>query len=178
MKRYAAGIAIGVALTVTVGVFSCEPPEALEYTRVVVKEIEVHDTTVQFIERIVYREVEPELIAVELEGAEDVVEDFCHPDTVVKIVQGDTVRVPSPSYALWNAVKTKPGWFWQRDLVSLYGPNSNGDLVETRFRAYPGWQVATGSRTLIQESRWGAVRPVLEFIVPLAIGWGAHEVFR
>ena len=179
MSRYLMGALLGAALTLTVMAWSCEAPEPLKYTEMVVREIKSKpDTVVQFVERIVYREVQPTLVATQVAGAEDVVSDFCHPDTVVEVIEGDTVYVPAPSYQLWNAVQTKPGWFWGKDRVTLYGPKSNGDLVETQFNAWPGWQAATGSRTLIQEPRWGWARPTLEFLLPLLGGYAIHEVIR
>ena len=146
-------------------------PEPVEYTNVIVREIKEPDTVRTFIDRIVYRDRQPELVATEPGGATDVVEDFCKPDTVVQVIEGDTIYVPADTvYLLRSVVHYDKFWFWQRDGVGLFGPTSAGDLREMRFESWPGWSVRTDPELLFREPRFGLLRELSKQVPSILAG--------
>jgi hypothetical protein len=180
VKSFFTGIAVG--LTLMFGVArACEgpPPAPLVYTEFVVDTIvNEPDTVVQFVERIVYREVEPEYVATQPGGAEDRVEEFCTPDTVVEIVQGDTVYVKVPTLFVASAVRTTDPWLWGRQDVTVYGFDNAGDRREYAYHSFPGWQFATGNGVTFQEPRLGSVKRLFRIAVPFILGFATNEVIR
>ena len=169
-----------LALIIGAGLmYTCGPePEPLKYTEIRVDTIIGEPDTVRtFVDRIVYREREPEITVVQPGGGNEIVEDFCKPDTVQTIVQGDTIWAPADTVYLLRSVIHDPGWFLKRDNITLFGPTSVGDLQEMRFRSYPGWTVRTGNDVLFREPRFGWFRPVVEGITYIGIGYLAGRIF-
>jgi hypothetical protein len=153
-------------------------PEIFPYRDIIVKEIQGEPVVERtFVDRIVYRDRQPDLVATEPEGGTDVVEDFCHPDTVLRVVKGDTVWVQADTVYLLRSVVHDPGWFFQRDRVRIYGPTSTGDLREMRFRTYPGWSVRTDPELIFREPRLGWMREAVEALAFLWLGRVSAEVF-
>jgi hypothetical protein len=175
MKSFALGLGVGLVMMFGVAK-ACEGPipEPLKYTVFQVDTIVSEpDTVVQFVERIVYREVEPEYVATQEGGATDRVEEFCSPDTVVEVVQGDTVYVETPTQFVVTAVDTDAPWLWGRESVGIYGFDNAGDRREYSFRGYPGWQFATGSDVLFQEPRFGLLKNIFKIAAPFTAGYFA-----
>jgi hypothetical protein len=180
MKNFFAGMIVGTALLFGIGK-ACEgpPPAPLVYTEFRVDTIMSEpDTIIQFRERIVYREIEPEYVATQEGGAEDRVEEFCKPDTVVQIVQGDTVYVEKPTLFVASAVRTTDPWLWGRQDVTIYGFDNIGDRREYAYSSYPGWQFATGNGVTFQEPRWGAFKIAFRVLTPFIAGYLTNEVIR
>ena len=152
-------------------------PEPITYTRIVVDTI-IGEPVVErtFVDRIVYVDREPALVATQPGGGEDVVEDFCHPDTV-QVVLGDTVWVPSDTVFLMRSVVEDPGWFFGRSDITIFGPTSVGDLQEMRFRSYPGWSVRTHPELIFREPRFGWLRPAIEAAAYIGLGYFGGKVF-
>jgi len=186
MKDKLIYLALGVlAGAVLFFVFGPKPsPEV--YTEYIVHEIQGEpQVEIRWREKIVYRDREPEVTVTQPGGAEDTVEDFCRPDTVRQIIhdtvtgQTDTVYVARDSMLLLRSGKMEDGWFpWNRDLYVLYGVMSNGDLTETRFRSYPGWQWTTdGPRIVWRESRFGWIKPTLPYMGVAGLFYLAGSVF-
>jgi len=153
-------------------------PDPVEYTNVVVREIKGEPDTVRtIVDRIVYREREPDLTVTQPGGGQDVVNDFCRPDTVVQVTQGDTVWVQADTVYLLRSVVNHPGWFLQRDQIITVGPTSAGDLREMRFRSYPGWSIRTAPEVLFREPRFGLVRQLLEAGIYVGLGYTIGRIF-
>ena len=111
-----------------------------DYDRIIVHEIKGEPDTVRtFVDRIVYRDRQPEVVVTQPGGGIEIVEQFCR-DTLV-ITATDTVVVRVTPTFLMRSVATDAGWFWQKDRVRLYGPvNTTGDLLEIRYVTWPGWR--------------------------------------
>jgi len=178
MVRYI-GIAVISMFVAIVGYKLIAPtPEPVTYTEFRVDTIYGEPDTVRtFVDRIVYRDREPEVIVEQPGGGEDVVEDFCHPDTVIQVVEGDTIWTPADTVYLLRSVVDHPGWFLQRDQITVYGPTSVGDLREMRFRSYPGWSLRTDPEVLFREPRFGLVRQLIEAGIYIGIGYLGGKVF-
>jgi len=136
------------------------------------------DTIRTFVDRIVYRDREPEVAITQPSGATDVVEDFCRPDTVVEVVRGDTVWAPADTVYLLRSVVHDPGWFFQRDNITLFGPTSVGGLQELRFHSYPGWSVRTHPDLIFREPRFGWFRELVEAGVYVGLGYLGGRIIR
>ena len=162
MARY---IPIILALFIGVGVaWALKPsPEPITYTNIRVDTIIGEPDTVRtFVDRIVYREREPELTVVQPEGAEDEVSAFCRPDTVMVVTDADTIWIPADTVYLVRSVVHDPSWFFGKDRITVFGPTSVGDLREMRFTSYPGWSLRTTPETLFREPRFGLLRQIIE----------------
>lgn len=179
MKRLGLGVLVGIILAVAATRLLAGPPQVIKYTEFQVDTIYTEpDTVVQWRERIVYREAEPNFVATQPGGAADRVEAFCHPDTVVQVVQGDTVFVPAPNLFVVSAVDTDPSLLFGRDHISIYGFDNAGNRREYDYTSWPGWQFAAGQDILFQEPRFGWVRSGLRIAVPLVTGWFLNDLIR
>ena len=153
-------------------------PDPIIYREVIVDTIYGEPDTVRtFVDRIVYVEKEPELIVTDPDGGEDLVEDFCHPDTVLEVVEGDTVYLPQDTVYLVRSVVHKPGWLLGRDQITFYGPTSVGSLQEVRFKSYGGWSFRSDPEILFREPRFGFLRQVVEAGVYIGLGYLGGKVF-
>ena len=140
--------------------------ESYDYDRIIVHEIKgepVVKTERTVVDRIVYRDREPDLVVTQPSGGEATVEDFCHPDTVVQVVDGDTVWVHADTVYLLRSVDTDAGWFWAKDRVRVFGPTSTGDLLSMQWRTWPGWSVRTDPDLIFREPRLGWIKPIVEY---------------
>lgn len=168
----------GALVVFLVGLLWLSGQEPEVYREIVVKEIRGEPDTIRtFVDRVVYREVEPEIIIREPEGGRETQEAFCEPDTVIQIIEGDTVWLPQDTVFLVRSVDHRPGWFLQKDQVILFGPTSIGDLSEVRFKAYPGWSVRTHPEMIIREPRIGIFREILEAGVYGLAGYALGKAF-
>jgi len=171
-------LVVGAVVAVLGGMLWLSGQEAEVYREIVVREIKGEPDTVRtFVDRVVYRDREPELVAVEPGGGEDVVEDFCRPDTVVQVLQGDTVWVAQDTVFLMRSVVHDAGWFFARDNIRVYGPTSAGDLREMRYSSYGGWSIRAGEGVLFREPRFGWGRPLLEALAFIGLGYFGGKVF-
>ena len=135
-----------------------------DYDRIIVHEIKGEPDTVRtFVDRIVYRDRKPEVVVTQPGGGEDVVQDFCHPDTVEVVVGTDTLWLASDTVFLMRSVDTSEPWFFGRTDITVWGPNSVGDLQELRFRSWPGWSLRTHPDLLFREPRLGWIKPIIEY---------------
>ena len=72
-------VVVGIVIAVLAGLWYLSGQEPEVYREIVVKEIKGEPDTVRtFVDRIVYREVEPDVVITEPEGGTDIVEDFCN----------------------------------------------------------------------------------------------------
>ena len=172
---YAIGAFIAGALLLYIVQPSSEP---VIYREVEVREIQSEPVIERtFVDRIVYRDREPEMVVTEPEGGKDVVEDFCHPDTVQVVAGLDTLWLPSDTVFLMRSVSTHPGWFFGRSDIAIFGPTSVGALQEMRFRSYPGWSVRTDPELIFREPRFGLLREAVEAGVYIFIGYLGGRIF-
>ena len=156
MKNALLGIVVA-ALGFVFGSFTGSPPE-VRYQRVEVP-VEV------IVERI--------QVAIAQEGALTLVQEFCKP---VTIVQTDTIEI-QPTLLL-RSVSVNPGWWMGRDEILLTGPLSNGSLAAIDYRARGSWSSRVNADSLIfRQSRSGFLHGLLEFALPLAVGFGVAKVF-
>jgi len=139
--------------------------DPIGYPEIIVHEIRGEPDTVRtFVDRIVYRNRAPDLVVTQPGGGEDVVEDFCHPDTVLQVVAGtDTLWLPTDTVLLLRSVDTSEPWFFGRTDITVWGPNSVGDLQELRYRSWPGWSLRTHPDLLFREPRLGWIKPIIEY---------------
>ena len=164
-------LVFGAAIVFFGGLWWHSGQEPVVYREIVVKEIKGEPDTVRhFVDRFVYRDRPPEVVAIQIGGAEDTVKEFCQPELVSVVIAGDTVGVPKDTLFLMRSVDTDAGWFWQKDHIRLFGPTSTGDLREMRFRSWEGWSVRTDGGVLFREPRFGFLRPVIEIGVPFVTG--------
>jgi len=137
-----------------------------DYDRIIVHEIRGEPDTVRtFVDRIVYRDRKPEVVVTQPGGGEDVVEDFCNPDTVMVVdtLEGDTIWISTDTVYLLRSIVHDPGWFVQRDRITTYGPTSASDLLEMRFTSWPGWSLRTHPELIFREPRLGWIKPIVEY---------------
>lgn len=150
-------------------------PTPVAYREVIVDTIIGEPDTVRtFVDRIVYRERDPEIVYIDREGGEDVVEDFCRPDTVLV---ADSIWVPADTVFLLRSVSHDPGWFLRRDRVTVWGPTSTGDMREVHYRTYPGWSLRVGSESVFREPRFGWWRNALEAGIYFGLGYIGGKIF-
>lgn len=140
------------------------------------------DTVVRWRERIVYIEVQPEVVATAPLGALDDLQAFCAPSmmppssgppapVVVTAAARDTVSVG-------RAVVHKDGWFWFKDDLTVTAFTNYGDLRAEHFRVRDGFSVRFGPNpSVVRSPRFGLVKEVIEVLAPLAVGYGACRVF-
>ena len=136
------------------------------------------DTIIRWRDRIVTVAAEPEIVATAKGGGEAEVEAFCEPVRVVdtvRVVGIDTVRVvdtiPDPRLLL-RSVSHSPGWWWAKDELLLTGPTSAGDLMAFDYQVRPGFTVRTsGDSLLVRYPRTSVLREVVEFGVPVLVGF-------
>jgi len=174
IARYAIGVAVGALLwLVFIG-----SPEPIVYREIVVKQIKGEPVIERtFVDRVVYRDRSPELVAVQPAGGQDVVEDFCHPDTIEVVVGADTLWLPADTVFLLRSVATTNPWFFGRADITIWGPTSVGDLQEMRFRSWPGWSLRTDPEVLFREPRLGWIKPIIEAGVYVGVGFLAGRIF-
>lgn len=148
-------------------------PDPIKYTEIRVDTIIGEPDTIRtFVDRIVYVEREPEVTVVQPGGGTEIVEDFCKPDTViVEITDTDTIWAPADTVFLVRSVTHDPGWFLNRDRITLFGPTSVGDLQEVRYKSYGGWSFRTDTEILFREPRFGWWREVAEAGIYIGIGF-------
>tara|TARA_R110000787_G_scaffold79469_1_gene173678 strand:- start:6837 stop:7364 length:528 start_codon:yes stop_codon:yes gene_type:complete len=175
VKNALLGIVVA-ALGFVFGSFTGSPPE-VRYQRVEVPvEVIVErepDTVRTFIDRIRHVTVAPIQVAIAQEGALTLVQEFCKP---VTIVQTDTIEI-QPTLLL-RSVSVNPGWWMGRDEILLTGPLSNGSLAAIDYRARGSWSSRVNADSLIfRQSRSGFLHGLLEFALPLAVGFGVAKVF-
>ena len=163
------------------------PPPVYQRVEVPVERIieREPDTIIRWRDRIVTVAAEPEIVATAEGGAEAEVEAFCEPVRVVdtvRVVGVDTVRVvdtiPDPRLLL-RSVSHSPGWWWAKDELLLTGPTSSGDLLAFDYRVRPGFTVRTsGDSLLVRYPRTSVLREVVEFGVPVLVGFFAGRAAR
>lgn len=160
MKATTNLLLIAAALVVGLGIGWCgnpDPPPRYRTVEVTRNQIETAepDTVVQFRERIVYRTVEPERVAVAPAGAVADVDAFCRGGGFVRADSLDGADLPDPRLLI------RSGRFSGKELT-LTGPVSNGDLKSSDYRVRAPFQFrTTGDSILVQGSRWWWVRPTL-----------------
>ncbi len=150
-------------------------PEVIVPARVIIER--EPDTVRTFVDRILFVRAAPVQVAIAPAGALDEVAAFCRP-TVLAVT--DTVEVEIPAArVLLRSVTHKPGWWFQRDGLLLTGPTSVGALKAFDFRVRPGFSARTsGDTVIVRYPRSGIVRELVEFGVPLLLGWTAAKVVR
>ena len=156
------------------------PPPVYQRVEVPVERIieREPDTIVRWRDRIVTVAAAPDLVATAEKGGEAEVEAFCEPVRLVdtlRIVGVDTVHVvdtvPDPRLLL-RSVSHDPGWWWGRDQLLLTGPTSAGDLMAFDYQVRPGFTVRTsGDSLLVRYPRTSVLREVVEFGVPVLVGF-------
>jgi hypothetical protein len=149
-----------------------DPPPRYRNVEVTRDQIEASepDTVVQFRERIVYRTVEPEQVAVAPGGAVEDVDAFCRGGGFVRADTLDGGGRPDPRLLI------RSGSFSGRELV-LTGPLSNGDLQQSSYRTRAPFQFrVTGDSVLVQGSRFWWVRPALTGAALLGAGYVAGQL--
>jgi len=175
IARYAIGVVIGILLF---GILSFDGASPFDYDRIIVHKIKGEPVVERtFVDRIVYRDRQPTLVATQVAGGEDVVEDFCNPDTVEVLVEGETVWLPADTVFLLRSIDTSSPWFFGRTDVTVWGPTSVGDLQEMRFRSWPGWSLRTDPEVLFREPRLGWIKPIIEAGVYVGVGFLAGRIF-
>ena len=138
--------------------------DPIAYPEIIVHEIRGEPDTVRtFVDRIVFRDRKPDLVVTQPSGGEDVVSDFCHPDTVEVVAGTDTLWLPTDTVFLMRSVDTSEPWFFGRSDVTVWGPNSVGDLQELRYRSWPGWSLRTHPDLIFREPRLGWIKPIIEY---------------
>lgn len=155
------------------------PGEVVRYERVEVPVERIierePDTVIRWVERIRVVTPDPVQIAVAPLGAGPQVASFCMPS--VRAATGDTATAAPDPQLLLRSVVHDPGWWWQRDRLTLVGPTSYGDLLAADYAVRPGWSArVSGDSVLVRYPRMGLVRELLEVVVPLAVGWTAREL--
>ena len=168
----------GAVIAVLGGLWYLSGQEPVVYREIVVKKIQGEPVVERtFVDRIVYREREPELVAEQPGGADEVVEAFCKPDTVLVEIEGEAVYVPADTVFLMRSVRTDPGYFFSRDKIYVYGPTSVGDLLEVRYESYPGWSIRTQPDLLFREPRLGWLGKIVETSLYVGIGFLGGKIF-
>lgn len=138
--------------------------------------IERVDTVVKWRERIVWRTRKPDTVRIASTGGEEDVRRLCGRDTVVNTV---VVRVPpeSPGF-LVRSVRAEPSWLLGKDRVLFTGPTSDGGLRQFSASVRPPWQARTlADSLLVQDSRFGILRQLIEAGAWVGAGWLLGRVF-
>lgn len=167
----------------------CSKNEAPAYTDVRVDTVQIRavervDTIVQWQERIVYRTVQPTVVAVADSGGVPDVLAFCAEsvERAARDARADTdpasgrQPAPPPSLLLRSA-RVDAGWFFASDELVLTGPRSDGSLWQGTFEVRDGWQAhVRGGEVLVQSPRGGLARELLEAAVWAGAGYFAGRL--
>lgn len=107
-------------------------------------------------DRIQFKVVGPEKVAIAPRGAAEQVASFCRP---VILATTDTVEVPVDPQLAIETVDTDPGWFFHPDRILLTGFTNTGDLKALEFRGRNGWDARTdGDSVIFRTPRFGLAR--------------------
>ncbi len=156
-------LAAAIAVVVT---WFLKPTPAPIYERVEVPvEVIVErepDTVRTFVDRVRTVQAPPEIIAISPSGGVREVQAFCKPVTLHTV---DTVEI-APRLLL-RSISHDPGWFWQRDQLTLTGPINTGDLAAFDFPVRAGFTARTiGDSVLVQYPRTSLLRDIFETFGP------------
>lgn len=174
--KLAAYIALPFAGALAAYVFL--PNDPIVYSEVVVpaRAIEVREPPASaptIVERIRYVSIPPRQVATAPGGAQSDVVTFCAP--TVAQAAGDTTT-HAPTLLIRSGTHT-PGWFWGKDKLLLTGPTSANALMALDFNVRPGFDFRTsGDSVLVRYPRTGLLREIIEFGVPMLIGYGIAEI--
>lgn len=117
---------------------------------------------VRWRDRVVYKYLQPDQVALAPGGATDAVASFCRPVTVTAT---DTVYV-DPQVLVRSGV-TRDGWWLQRGRVDLVALRNDGDLLRYSYPTRPGWDfIASGDSLLVRYPRLALPRQVAEVTIP------------
>ena len=140
------------------------PDNFVEYPHVIVSKRDIIqrevDTIQTFVERLVYVFPNPIQIAVAPGGAQEQVQSFCKPLT---IVQTDTVGQTVDPELLLRSVDIDRRWAWRRDHLFLTGVRNNGDLVGMDWRVRGDVEIrAAGNGVNVQYPRTSLLYDIWE----------------
>lgn len=175
-SKLAGYILVGLAGALAAYIFV--PSDPVVYSEVVVParviiEREPPATAPTIVERVRYVSIPPRQVATAPGGAQGDVATFCAP--TVAQAAGDTAT-HEPALLIRGGVHT-PGWFWGKDKLLLTGPTSANALMALDFNVRPGFDFRTsGDSVLVRYPRTGLLREIIEFGVPMLIGYGIAEI--
>lgn len=188
LLNYTAAAGVLVVVLIAFGLGRCSAPDPEPQYREVqvpvesIREVERVDTVVTWRERIVYRTVEPTIIAVADSGGVPDVATFCA-ESIERAVRevatdsGPRTLADRPPSLLLRSARVSPGWFFAKDELYLTGPRSDGSLWQGTYSVRNGWQAhVRGSDVLVQSPRSAIVRELLEAGVWLGGGLAAGYV--
>jgi hypothetical protein len=124
------------------------------------------DAKVGRIEGITKPAVAPDYVARAEGGAELDVEDFFALPRAIE--RGDST-LPEPKL-LARSVRTKSGFLFGKEQVTIVGVLSNGTLEERRYSAHAGWQFRTDGDSLVFQHPRFPIKKAVELGLVLGIG--------
>ena len=158
------GLAAGAALLL---VFGGLEATTFPYREVIVRteEIEAREPPARpptIIERIQYREIDPQLLARAPGGAVELTARFCAP---VTLLDRDTVEVVDTVFLMRSVVHNEPSWFtpWRADELRLTGPQNTGGLLELTYATRGSFDVrADGPGVRVRQGRFNVLGDIAD----------------
>jgi hypothetical protein len=146
--------------------------EAILYPEVIVPAARIErrepDTVRTFVDRVRHVAVGPSQVATAPQGAHSDVTAFCRP--VVALRTDTIIRVDT--LLLLRSVTHSPGWFTQRDRLTVTGLTNVGDLKAMDYDVRPGFTArAVRDGLQVKYPRTALLRSVGEFSAVALLTW-------
>lgn len=174
---FVAGVVATIVATLFSGILEARE---VPYPEVIVRveEIEAREPPARpptLTERIVYRDLDPELVARAPGGAIELTTRFCAP---VTLLDRDTVEVTDTVFLVRSGVHAEASWFtpWRTDELRLTGPTNTGELRELTYRTRGSFDFRTdGPIVRVRQGRFNVLGDVADTGARL---WALYSLIR